>query len=382
MSESDTRDDWPANALQAADTTFIALTTGPEPLALDCAALVAADIAASASVGVAGTTAESPGDRVADHRGTTAESPGGRVADHRGTTADNPGTAAADHGGVTADTPGPAVAEGVGTTAEGAGTPAPTGIDLELPVGEVPLPELRDWLMAHPSAYAVRDAVWRELIGRARQGKPEWVIAAVGMAMPALVAMAGTFADGYRGDPADIDSEVLTGFLHGLRRGVDPAKDAPHASLCFAAWRAGRELRLAQQDYVLVADIEHAAAESRLPLQPYGHVDLLVYRAQALGLIDAEDVEPYIEIRLGRRTPGLVAEASCVDVDVLRMRLNRADTRIAWALSAGILTGTPSPEVRAELARRHHLSTTARAGKAAAVRAAPRRPSRPAAAAA
>lgn len=351
MSESDTRDDWPASALQAADKTFAALTTGPDPLALDCAALAAADIAASGSA-------------------------------DGGTAAGNPGTGVADGGGTIADSPGSHVAEHGGMTAESAGTAAPTGIDLELPVGEVPLPALRDWLMAHPSAYAVRDAVWRELIRRARQGKPEWVIAAVGMAMPALVAMAGTFTSGYRGDPADIDSELLTGFLYGLRHSVDPAKDAPHASLCFAAWRAGRDLRLAQQEYILVADIEHAAAESRLPLQPYGHVDLLVYRAESLGLIDTEDVEAYIAIRLGRRTPGLVAEALGVDVDVLRMRLNRADTRIAWALSAGILTGTPSPEVRAELAKRHHLSTTARAGKAAAGRSAPRRTSRPAAAAA
>jgi hypothetical protein len=381
MSESDTRDDWPASALQAADKTFTALTTGPDPLALDCAALTAADIAASGSAD-GGTAAGSPGTGVAEGGGTTAGSPGSHGADHGGTTAGSSGTGVADGGGVTADALGTPVADHGGTTAESASTAAPTGIDLDIPVGEVPLPALRDWLMAHPSAYAVRDAVWRELIRRARQGKPEWVIAAVGMAMPALVAMAGTFTSGYRGDPADIDSELLTGFLHGLRHSVDPAKDAPHASLCFAAWRAGRDLRLAQHEYVLVADIEHAAAESRLPLQPYGHVDLLIYRAESLGLIDTEDVEAYIEIRLGRRTPGLIAEARGVDVDVLRMRLTRADTRIAWALSAGILTGTPSPEVRAELAKRHHLSTTARAGKAAARRSAPRRNSHPAAAAA
>ncbi|MCW6007679.1 hypothetical protein K1W54_24475 [Micromonospora sp. CPCC 205371] len=241
-------------------------------------------------------------------------------------------------------------------------------MDLDLLPGEVPLPALRDWLMAHPSAYTARDAVWRELIRRARQGKPEWVIAAVGMAMPALVAMAGTLAAGYRGDPADIDAEILTGFLEGLRSGVDPARDAPHASLCFAAWRAGRDLRLAQQEYLLVDDIEHAAAESRLPRHPYGHVDLLVYRAEALGLIDSEDVEPYIAIRLSRRTPELVAEALGIDLDVLRMRLNRADTRLAWALDIGVLTGPFSPEVRDELAKRHDLRAKTRAGKAAAAR--------------
>ncbi|MDG4834144.1 hypothetical protein O7627_33305 [Solwaraspora sp. WMMD1047] len=331
MSESDPRDDWPASALQAADKAFAALTIDPEPLTLDCAALAAADVAASGTAGSAGA-------------GTTASG----TFDSGG-----PGTAASGVGG---------------TTADGSGASATAGVASGLPAGEVPLPVLREWLMAHPSAYAARDAVWRELIRRARQGRPEWVIAAVGMAMPALVAMAGALAAGYDGDPADIDAEILTGFLEGLRGGVDPIRDAPHASLCFAAWRAGRDLRLAQQEYLLVDDIEQAAAASRLPRHPYGHVDLLVYRAQALGLIDAEDVEPYIAIRLGRRTPELVAEAQGIDLDVLRMRLNRADTRLAWALDTGVLTGPFSPQVRDELAKRHDMRTRTRAGKAAAAR--------------
>ncbi|MFY1673924.1 hypothetical protein ACN27G_28885 [Plantactinospora sp. WMMB334] len=339
MSESDLRDDWPASALQAADKAFAALTVGPAPLTLDCAVLTA------------GRTATSG----------TADSAGA-------------GTAG----------PGRSVSGAGGRPAGGSGTSATAGIDLDALPGDVPLPVLRDWLMAHPSAYTARDAVWRELVRRARQGRPEWVIAAVGMAMPALVAMAGTLAAGYRGDPADIDAEILTGFLEGLRGGVDPARDAPHASLCFAAWRAGRDLRLSQQEYLLFDDIDAAATGSRLPRQPYGHVDLLVYRAEALGLIDSEDVEPYIAIRLGRRTPELVAEALGVDLDVLRMRLNRADAQLAWALEVGVLTGPCSPKVRDELTRRHDMRVRVRAGKAAAARrtTGPRRPVSPAAAAA
>ena len=252
--------------------------------------------------------------------------------------------------------------------AAGAGEAASDGTDGDPPPGDVPLPALRDWLMAHPRAYPERDAVWRELIRRARQGTPEWVIGAVGMAMPALVAMAGALAAGYRGDPADIDAEVLAGFLTGLRDGVDPTNDAPHASLCFAAWRAGHHLRLAGQEYLLVDDVEQAAATSRVPRPPYGHVDLLVYRAQALGIIDPEDVEPYIAIRLGHRTPQLVAEARRVNVDTLRMRLNRADIRLAQALADGVLTGTCCPDAREELAKRRHLRARTRAGKAAARR--------------
>ena len=374
MSESDLRDDWPTSALRAADKAFAALTVDPAPLALNCAELTAASIAASgtsASGTTAGTGEPDTPAGTAEPGTTASTSASGAAAS--GTSA--PGTAGS--GTAASGTAEPAAAAGrpaVGcadTPAGDACQAAVSGEDVDPPAGEVPLPALRDWLMAHPGAYAARDAVWRELIRRARLGKSEWVIAAVGMAMPALVAMAGALAAGYRGDPDDIDAEIVTGFLEGLRTTVDPAVDAPHASLCFAAWRAGRDLRLAQQEDLPVADIEHAAAESRLPRPPYGHVDLLVHRAAALGLIDVEDVELYIDIRLGSRSgisPELTAEQKGVDYDALRMRLSRADTRIAWALARGILTGTASPEARDQLAQRQRHRAATRAGKAAARR--------------
>jgi hypothetical protein len=52
-----------------------------------------------------------------------------------------------------------------------------TGVDLGLPEGVVPLPRLRDWLLAHPNHYAARDAVWRTLVLRARLDDPAWVVA-------------------------------------------------------------------------------------------------------------------------------------------------------------------------------------------------------------
>ncbi|GAA4694042.1 hypothetical protein [Phytohabitans rumicis] len=232
MSESDLRDDWPASALQAADKAFAALTVDPAPLTLDCAALTA--------VGITG-----PGTAVSADAGTPASG--------------TPGIAGSGDAGTSGS--GTAGTADGGTIAGSSGASTSSGVDLGVLRGEVPLPALRDWLLAHPSAYAARDAVWRELIRRARQGKPEWVIAAVGMAVPALVAMAGTLAAGYRGEAADIDAEILTGFLEGLRSGVDPDRDAPHASLCYAAWRTGLEMSLAQQEYLIVDDIEHAVAD-------------------------------------------------------------------------------------------------------------------------
>jgi DNA-directed RNA polymerase specialized sigma24 family protein len=264
--------------------------------------------------------------------------------------------------------------------------PAPLTLDLdkldagaELPGGVIALAVLRDWLLAHPRAHAARDAVWRELIRRARLDGPAWVIAAVGMAMPALRRYAGQLATGYLGDAADIDAEILTGFLSALRDRVDLDRDAPHAALCRSAWRAGYRLRRQASEYTPVDNLEHVTGP-RTPEVPYGHPDLLVRRAVALGLLDAGDEQAYIDVRLGRRAIEPIAARLGVTVDALRMRLGRIDDRICDALARGLLTGVASPQAAGEnaAAARHRAATR----RAAAQRSTPTTPQAPVAAAA
>ncbi|MEU6022617.1 hypothetical protein [Micromonospora sp. NPDC047134] len=237
-----------------------------------------------------------------------------------------------------------------------------------LPGRVMPLSALRDWLLRHPRAYTARDEVWRELIRRARLDGPHWVVGAVGMAMPALRQYAAQLCQGYDGDPADVDAEILTGFLTALRDRVDLARPAPYASLCRAAWRAGRDLRRQQREYLPVENIEHVAPGPRAPRSPYGHPDLLVRRAVILGILDAEDEQAYIDVRLGYRAIEPIAAANGVSVDALRMRLSRIDSRIADALADGLLTGVASSETVAHLRLRAQQRVQRRAGRAAATR--------------
>src|ERR1035438_3736168 len=113
-----------------------------------------------------------------------------------------------------------------------------------LPDRLVPLDELRA-LLLHPATGArARNKVWAELVRRARSGPAAWVVGLVGVAMPGLRRAAATLSASYRGDPADLQIEILTGFLAAMRA-LDPdALDrAPLASrLCWAAWRAGQAL--------------------------------------------------------------------------------------------------------------------------------------------
>jgi hypothetical protein len=228
----------------------------------------------------------------------------------------------------------------------------PIGDDSALPGGVIALPALQRWLLKHPRAYTVRDAVWRELIRRARLDGPEWVIAATALAMPALRRYAGQLRTGWAGDAYDLDAEILTGFLSALRDRVDLVRPAPYAALCKAAWRAGHELR--QRDgaeAVPVEDLEHVTGP-RTPKRPYGHPDLLVRRAVQLGIVDACDEQPYIDLRLGRRAVEPIAARLGLATDTLRRRVERIDERIADALAEGMLTEVTSPRTRDDLARK------------------------------
>ena len=250
----------------------------------------------------------------------------------------------------------------------------PLGDDSGLPGGVTALPALQRWLLQHPRAYTVRDAVWRELIRRARLDGPAWVIAATALAMPALRRYAGQLHAGWAGDAYDLDAQILTGFLTALRDEVDLARPAPYARLCWAAWRAGHELRRRDgAEAIPVEDLEHAAGP-RTPRRPYGHPDLLVRRAVLLGIVDAEDEQPYIDLRLGRRAVEPIARRLGLSVDTLRRRVERIDQRITGALADGMLTDVTSPRTRDDLARRARQRRLIRAGRNAQSRSAPAPP--------
>lgn len=99
---------------------------------------------------------------------------------------------------------------------------------------------------------------------QARQWGPAWVVAATGIAVPGLARMAARLKTGRRGLGEDIESEMVTGFLTGLRR---DDVDAPRVwlRLMWAAWRAGDRARRVRQDVELLADVPDT---SRIPKSP------------------------------------------------------------------------------------------------------------------
>jgi hypothetical protein len=241
--------------------------------------------------------------------------------------------------------------------------PDPIGLDctifdpaLGLPDGFVALPVLRSWLLTHPRAGAAADAVWRELIGRARDGAADWVVAAVWMALPGLVNHAGSLARGFHGDVADIEQAMLAAFLTLLKRDLDVDRGRLCSRLCRGAYRAGLAARHADAAYVLLADADRLAGAP--PRLPYGHPDLIVGRAVRRGVIDPVDAELILVTRLQRVPLSTVAGWLDTDVQGLRLRRRRAEHALVDALEAGLLSARVSPDTARQLAHRHRRRRT------------------------
>ena len=154
-----------------------------------------------------------------------------------------------------------------------------------LPDRPVPLDELRV-LLLHPSTSArARNQVWAELVRRARAGDPAWTVGLAGIAMPGLRRAAGSLAAAYRGDPADLQAEVLTGFLAAVRA-LDPddLESVPLASrLCWAAWRAGQQHAYADAGWA--SRRRDLAGWRDGPDLPWGHPDLVLAAAVRQGIL-------------------------------------------------------------------------------------------------
>jgi len=204
-----------------------------------------------------------------------------------------------------------------------------------LPGRPVPLDELRV-LLLHPSTSArARNLVWAELVRRSRAGDPAWTVGLAGIAIPGLRRAVGNLAAAYRGDPADLQSEVLTGFLAAVRAlDLDGLDEVPLASrLCWAAWRAGQEMAL--------ADAGWAARRRDLPewldgpARPPGHPDVVLSAAVREGILTPGQAGLIARNRLEGIPLSQIAAETGIRHSALCNRRKKAEKAITDAIANG-----------------------------------------------
>jgi hypothetical protein len=206
-----------------------------------------------------------------------------------------------------------------------------------LPDRLVPLDELRVMLLHPATSGHSRNRVWAELVRRARTGDPAWVIGLTGIALPGLRRAVASLTSAYRGDPADLQAEVLTGFLAALRGlDLDELEAIPLASrLCWAAWRAGQALAYADADYA--ARRRSLAVWRDGPDRPWGHPDFVLAAAVRRGILSADQAELIGRNRLERVPLSQIAAEQNIGHTALCMRRKRAEKAITDAIRNGFL---------------------------------------------
>ncbi len=215
--------------------------------------------------------------------------------------------------------------------------PAPLAFDgrgfAGLPDVMLPLEELQELLLAPATSRAVRDAVWRELVVRARRDGPAWVIATVGLALPGLRKMARLLAAGWHGDQADLDAELLAGFVERLRD-VDIDASRLCGKLIDAGVRGARKVRDQYSDTHLV---RAESAGPRLPIVPWDHPDWVLARAVAAAVVHPDDAKLIAATRLERHTLAHASAVLGISPAVAEKRRSRAELALRDAILAGEL---------------------------------------------
>jgi len=204
-----------------------------------------------------------------------------------------------------------------------------------LPGRPVPLDELRV-LLLHPATPArARNRVWAELVRRARAGDPAWMVGLAGVAMPGLRRAVGSLAGAWRGDPADLQAEVLTGFLAAVRA-LDPddLDRVPLASrLVWAAWRAGQQHACADAGWA--ARRRDLAGWRDGPEVPWGHPDLVLAAAVRQGILTAGQAALIGRNRLEGVPLSQIAAETGISHTALCNRRKKAETAITQAIKSG-----------------------------------------------
>jgi hypothetical protein len=142
-------------------------------------------------------------------------------------------------------------------------------LGLDPALGRLSVPRVRDVLAHRDTPIEVKNRAWALLVTRAQRNDRVWALAAIGIALPGLRRLAGELRSGHPGCHAELEQEIVTGFLTALTEAHTSAQQR-FPALIRAARRAGlawlRQYRLAAQP---VGDIDQPLTTATAGTDPH-----------------------------------------------------------------------------------------------------------------
>ncbi len=201
----------------------------------------------------------------------------------------------------------------------------------ELPQRPVGIVELQALLGDTAFSVRARAAVWRDIAGR--QDEEGWLVAAVGVALPMLRHISAALTEGRPGLRADLDGEVLTGFLEALRAS-ESGLGVEHR-LVWGAYRAGLAFACTQFPRLPVGTCVPVAAA--WPPRPWGAgLRRLLAQSVRVGVLSDAEAKLIASAREGA-TPAVLSAATETPGEEWALRLSVAHERLLHAVLAGEL---------------------------------------------
>ena len=206
-----------------------------------------------------------------------------------------------------------------------------------LPARMINLGELKSILLHPSTGNAARNAAWRHLAAQSRIHGGQWTIGAVGVAMSALRVMSARLTHQFRAEQAEVDSDLLTGFLEALTT-VDLTEPRVITRLCspaFTATRRSLREQLTDRMDALPDDLAFTAAPA--PANE-DEADVLA-RAVVLGIVSEYEASIIKATRLDGISLADYATECGRQYDAVARSRSRGEKRLVSAIRNGELSG-------------------------------------------
>lgn len=196
-----------------------------------------------------------------------------------------------------------------------------------LPGRPIALTELRGMILHPGTPLRCRQRVVGELVCRAVDRRGEWTVALAGVLLPRLSAEVAALCRARRQEAPDLQASVLAALLEDL---ASCDRDDPRVGDRLV-WSATRRAKRR-----LVSGLAEAAGRvsDSLPAEPprpWGHPDLVLFRAVASGVITDEEADLIGETRLSGVSLRRYATARGIAPQTVSDRRARAEKRlVAW----------------------------------------------------